>query len=117
MPIQRIPRIILLLGELQRKTPDTHPDKDLLGQAIESLDEVMNYLDKDITSEEFRAKFLNMGKKFKGGNVSLKSNYILSHLIIIMFRNLLKLIVFLLMKVLLLLKIILKNQLLELNQN
>merc|ERR1712137_849715 len=45
MPVQRIPRIILLLGELQRKTPDTHPDKDILGQAIEALDEVMNYLD------------------------------------------------------------------------
>lgn len=74
MPIQRIPRIILLLGELQRKTPEGHPDKETLGQASEALDEVMNYLDKDITSEEFRAKFLDMGTKFKGASELIKAH-------------------------------------------
>ena len=77
MPIQRIPRIILLLGELQRKTADEHPDKEILGQAIDALDGVMNFLDKDITSEEFREKFLQMGTKFKGGSELLKAHRVL----------------------------------------
>ena len=41
-------------------------------ELVEALDEVMNYLDKDITSEEFREKFLAMGSKFKGASVREK---------------------------------------------
>lgn len=68
-PIQRIPRYILLLNELERKTPDNHPDKDNLQRASEEFDRVLTYLDKDITSHEFREKFLNMGTKIKGAEV------------------------------------------------
>jgi hypothetical protein len=77
MPVQRIPRIILLLTELSRKTPEDHPDKKLLDDAVVALDEVMNFLDKDITSEEFRAKFLNMGSKVKGGANLIKAHRVL----------------------------------------
>ena len=68
-PIQRIPRYILLLNELERKTPDNHPDKENLKRASDELDRVLTYLDKDITSHEFREKFLNMGTKVKGAEV------------------------------------------------
>merc|ERR1712137_1425581 len=77
MPVQRIPRIILLLGELGRKTPEDHADKALLEEAGQALDDVMNYLDKDITSEEFRTKFLDMGTKFKGASELVKAHRVL----------------------------------------
>jgi hypothetical protein len=69
-PIQRIPRYILLLGELERKTDATHPDKTILTEAIGCMDRVMTYLDQDITSQEYREKFLTMGTKFGGAAVS-----------------------------------------------
>ena len=68
-PIQRIPRYILLLDTLNGKTPDNHPDKENAQEASKSLQRVMNYLDQDITSHEFRQKFLDFGAKIKGASV------------------------------------------------
>jgi hypothetical protein len=43
MPIQRIPRYTLLLGELLRSTEPNHPDYDDLKKAIKSLEDVRSF--------------------------------------------------------------------------
>jgi len=75
--IQRIPRWILLLNECASKTPAGHPDLEYLGPAAQALDDVMNYLNADITSHEFREKFLNMRSKVKGVDNLIKAHRVL----------------------------------------
>jgi hypothetical protein len=84
-PVQRIPRYILLIGELHRKTPDDHPDKQNLADAIAAMEGVMLFLDNEITSHEHREKFLNMTTNIRGAYVSIIS---LRFFVSASFRNL-----------------------------
>jgi len=76
-PVQRIPRYILLLGELHRKTPDNHPDKQNLADAIAGMERVMTYLDSEITSHEYREKFLALGARVRGAKDLIKAHRVL----------------------------------------
>ena len=69
MPVQRIPRYNLLLSDLLRKTPHDHPDHNNIAQALHSFEDVMQYLDANITKAENVKKFMAM-TKIKGGDVS-----------------------------------------------
>eukprot|EP00013_Stygamoeba_regulata_P004064 CAMPEP_0177640894 /NCGR_PEP_ID=MMETSP0447-20121125/6786_1 /TAXON_ID=0 /ORGANISM="Stygamoeba regulata, Strain BSH-02190019" /LENGTH=1125 /DNA_ID=CAMNT_0019142995 /DNA_START=207 /DNA_END=3585 /DNA_ORIENTATION=+ len=46
MPIQRIPRYVLLLTDYQRRTRQDHPDYKLLGEAAEKINTIANYVDE-----------------------------------------------------------------------
>ncbi|KAI6652767.1 Protein ECT2 isoform X2 [Oopsacas minuta] len=46
-PVQRLPRLILLLQELSKHTSDDHPDSNMLVQAISKLKSVMEYINED----------------------------------------------------------------------
>ena len=52
-----------------RKTTEDHPDFENLTEALAQFENVMTYLDSNITEAENMKKFLEMGAKFKGGNV------------------------------------------------
>lgn len=45
MPIQRLPRYVMLLAELDKATVDVHPDKAALGAAAKKLEEKLAVLD------------------------------------------------------------------------
>lgn len=45
-PIQRIPRYSLLLKELNKKTPSTHPDHQDLCKAIQLFDELGQHINE-----------------------------------------------------------------------
>eukprot|EP01094_Clydonella_sp_ATCC50884_P006730 TRINITY_DN1593_c0_g2_i1.p1 TRINITY_DN1593_c0_g2~~TRINITY_DN1593_c0_g2_i1.p1 ORF type:complete len:856 (+),score=264.35 TRINITY_DN1593_c0_g2_i1:254-2569(+) len=77
MPVQRIPRYNLLLRDLLRKTDETHPDFANLTEALEQFENVMTYLDSNITEAENMKKFLEMGAKFKGGNRLIQAHRVL----------------------------------------
>jgi hypothetical protein len=79
MPVQRIPRYNLLLRDLLRRTDDTHADFSNLTNALEQFENVMSYLDTNITEAENMKKFLEMGTRFKGGNVCRLCTLSLSH--------------------------------------
>jgi hypothetical protein len=46
MPVQRIPRYILLLSELKKHTPSDHPDYPKITEAWTSMQEVANYVNE-----------------------------------------------------------------------
>lgn len=46
MPVQRLPRYIMLLRELSRYTPPTHKDAPLLAQAIEKVSAVTEFVNE-----------------------------------------------------------------------
>lgn len=73
-PVQRIPRYIMLLGELLRKTDESHVDFPALEKSITELEQVMTKLDMEITAHEFREKFLSMGSKIKGATNLIKAH-------------------------------------------
>ena len=59
-PIQRIPRYTLLLSEMKKHTPEGHPDQANLDKAIPLLQEVADYINKNILLAENRAKLLSL---------------------------------------------------------
>ena len=59
-PIQRIPRYTLLLSEIKKHTPEGHPDQVNLDKAIPLLQEVADYINKNILLAENRAKLLSL---------------------------------------------------------
>ncbi|KAH3758401.1 guanine nucleotide exchange factor [Pelomyxa schiedti] len=63
-PVQRIPRYVLLLNDMLRSTPVSHPDHRLLAEALSSIKELADYINEhkhhsDNISEltELQAKF------------------------------------------------------------
>jgi hypothetical protein len=46
-PIQRIPRYCLLLTELLKHMPDSHPDFSALSKALKSIGDIANYLEEE----------------------------------------------------------------------
>jgi FYVE/RhoGEF/PH domain-containing protein 5/6 len=51
-PVQRIPRYRLLLEDIDKKTPDDHPDKESLNKAIKSVDGVAVLVNESIRDYE-----------------------------------------------------------------
>jgi hypothetical protein len=47
LPVQRIPRYVLLLKELLRVTPSTHPDHEDLGHAHDAARELADYINRN----------------------------------------------------------------------
>jgi len=67
-PIQRLPRYNLLIEDLLRNTPETHPDYSNLVEALKSTKEVADYINDSIRQAEQSAKFRNLasqGEQFR----------------------------------------------------
>ncbi|XP_065194334.1 myosin-M heavy chain-like isoform X2 [Sycon ciliatum] len=47
-PVQRMPRYLLLLQNLLKHTPDTHPDFEMLREAISKLDRITEHVNQQI---------------------------------------------------------------------
>jgi len=76
MPIQRIPRYNLLLSDFLRKTPPDHPDHTNISQALTSFEDVMQYLDANITKAENVKKYMAI-TKIKGGDRIIQAHRVL----------------------------------------
>ncbi|XP_076454134.1 protein ECT2-like [Babylonia areolata] len=46
-PVQRLPSVILLLGDILKNTPNNHCDKEKLEKAIDSLKNVLTHINED----------------------------------------------------------------------
>eukprot|EP01104_Vermistella_antarctica_P021062 TRINITY_DN92_c0_g2_i1.p1 TRINITY_DN92_c0_g2~~TRINITY_DN92_c0_g2_i1.p1 ORF type:complete len:337 (-),score=117.74 TRINITY_DN92_c0_g2_i1:91-1101(-) len=66
MPVQRIPRYIMLFADLQRKTTDVHPDKDNLGKASEVCAEIARFVDSKKDEYDSQQQMLEVQKSIIG---------------------------------------------------
>eukprot|EP00475_Leptophrys_vorax_P019671 TRINITY_DN26981_c0_g1_i1.p1 TRINITY_DN26981_c0_g1~~TRINITY_DN26981_c0_g1_i1.p1 ORF type:complete len:1101 (+),score=323.63 TRINITY_DN26981_c0_g1_i1:109-3411(+) len=66
MPVQRVPRYVLLLREILKRLPDDHPDKQNVTIAIESVGEVGDYLNEAIKKRENMEKISELELRFNG---------------------------------------------------
>jgi len=80
MPIQRIPRHVLLLKELRKNTEQEHPDSKHIDEAQEKLREIADLMNREIGDMENRIKLLELQRKmkpqpelFKTGRMLLRS--------------------------------------------
>ena len=55
MPIQRIPRYLLLVKELLKNTPEDHPDFVSLAEAQQGIDDAANHMNVAIKQREYDA--------------------------------------------------------------
>jgi hypothetical protein len=65
-PVQRIPRYKLLLEDLSRHTPSSHPDAELLGKALESIQQVAHYVNEMIREHERVVEMLELQRCLSG---------------------------------------------------
>lgn len=56
MPIQRVPRYVLLIKELLKHTPSTHVDHALLTKALEQVEQVATQINARLHSSQLEAK-------------------------------------------------------------
>jgi len=59
-PIQRLPRYVLLLKELRKRTSDEHPDARLLESALADIQVVADHVNERLRSHESNAKLLEI---------------------------------------------------------
>ena len=72
-PLQRITRYEILLAALEKETPKTHPDKDLLQRASDTLHKALNHINKSPLEVERRAKLVELQARFAVGETILDS--------------------------------------------
>lgn len=69
MPIQRPPRYVLLLKELQKFTPQDHPDYVPLAQALKKIESVSSYLNTRKREQIFQHQLVEAMSKVFGAPV------------------------------------------------
>jgi hypothetical protein len=69
-PVQRLPRYVLLLRDLLKHTPDSHPDFAKLTEVVNKVDSVASSVNRGMRSTDAQKQFyeLQQQKKFKGLN-------------------------------------------------
>ena len=60
MPVQRIPRYILLFEQLLNATESTHPDFDDISLAVEKARGIASHINENVTKEEHRQKIIEI---------------------------------------------------------
>jgi len=66
MPVQRLPRYVLLLEELLRKTPGTHPDFTNIKDAIDSVKTVSQQVNSKKAQSELNQRFFEIALSLSG---------------------------------------------------
>ncbi len=66
-PIQRIPRYKLLLEDVIKNTPECHPDKHSLKEALEQIDAVAWHINEQLRDHENSMKMVDIQKSLSGG--------------------------------------------------
>lgn len=71
MPVQRMPRYELLLKELQKATPNDHPDAEHLKNAIQRITDVNTYLNSKKKEADDHFKMIELAEKLVGKAVKM----------------------------------------------
>lgn len=66
MPVQRIPRYVLLLRELKKNTPEEHQHYEELGEAIEKVQEIASHINESKRKVENMSTLLRIQEKIHG---------------------------------------------------
>ena len=65
MPVQRIPRYVLLLRELRKYTPLGHPEHESLEVALHKIEGIATFVNEQKRSAENRSKLLDIQNRLK----------------------------------------------------
>jgi len=78
MPVQRLPRYVLLFQELLGNTAPSHPDYNNIQQAVQKAKEISSHIDEDVTTEEHRQKMIEIQNRFIWSKIGLSSRTIIA---------------------------------------
>jgi hypothetical protein len=59
-PVQRVPRYVLLLTDLLRNTPESHPDFNKLSEALEMVKAVGQSINTGVASFQAKGKLVSI---------------------------------------------------------
>ena len=65
MPVQRIPRYVLLLRELKKNTPDTHPEYEALTVALTKIESIGTHINESKRQVEQMSKLLDIQNRLR----------------------------------------------------
>lgn len=68
MPVQRVPRYVMLLRELKKHTPTDHPHSNELGEAIEKIADVAKHVNESKRKAENLSVLFRIFQKISGLN-------------------------------------------------
>jgi len=77
-PIQRIPRYVLLLKDLSRHTPETHPDHNPISEAVQAFQELTLQINAQANKFDNQMKLENLDRRLQGNRSSLTQSTLLS---------------------------------------
>lgn len=66
MPVQRIPRYVLLLNDLRNKTQKTHKDYEPLSRAIAEMEAVASFINSSKKDSDLNNRALALSKAIQG---------------------------------------------------
>lgn len=69
-PIQRVPRYLLLLKEMQKNTPEDHPDFALIGKAIDTVSKAANHINEHIRERENLVHLREVDREFPSEKIA-----------------------------------------------
>eukprot|EP00002_Diphylleia_rotans_P023881 TRINITY_DN4703_c0_g1_i1.p1 TRINITY_DN4703_c0_g1~~TRINITY_DN4703_c0_g1_i1.p1 ORF type:complete len:592 (-),score=82.56 TRINITY_DN4703_c0_g1_i1:423-2198(-) len=67
MPVQRVPRYLLLVQEIAKNTPEGHPDKDAIQNALENFKQLSSAVNEGIRERENRTLIFEIQCQFSTG--------------------------------------------------
>ncbi|KAH3744719.1 Guanine exchange factor for Rac 30 [Pelomyxa schiedti] len=73
VPVQRIPRYVLLLNDMLKSTPSTHPDHAPLSGALATIKELADFINENKHDADTIAELCNIQAKFVGYSGKLAS--------------------------------------------
>ena len=76
IPVQRGPRYQLLLREIYKNTPKSHPDYEILGETLELTKETLKKLEMDVSLVERRQKLVQLENWFSNKITIIQPNRI-----------------------------------------
>ena len=77
LPIQRIPRYLLLLDAIKKSTDFSHPDYNNIDLALQKIKSVTEHVNQSVTTEEHRAKIVEIQNRFVLNTIGLANQSII----------------------------------------
>eukprot|EP00727_Mastigamoeba_balamuthi_P005512 m51a1_g1580 putative domain containing protein (651) ;mRNA; r:111795-113951 len=74
LPVQRIPRYVLLIQELIKSTPESHADRPLLADAVEQLMGIADYINEMKRESEKKSKLQEVRSHWRDYEGNLNDN-------------------------------------------
>ena len=74
-PVQRVPRYVLLLGDLLKHTPEEHPDFEVLQKATTEIGSIAHSINERKRENENRVRIEGLSRQLRGNRRATRESF------------------------------------------